>query len=157
MGFTASGTTTSSEPIWKTGPPAIWEARSDSRSSRAHLIVDVIRLADRQRHDRQGRIGSPGARELATVADEQVLDVVGLTPPVADAVGGFGAHPQRAHVVTVGKWRAPYQLLRVTGLENRFQSLAGMLQHLRVVRVILDRRDIGDGQAGTDPWSSCRA
>src|ERR1700741_5636056 len=60
---------------------------------RAHLIVDVFRLADLQCNDRQGRVAGPGARELTAVADKQILDVVGLTPAVANAVGGLGAHP----------------------------------------------------------------
>ena len=94
--------------------------RSDFSLDRpsAHLTVHVVRLADRQRNDRQGRIASPGARELTAITDEQILDVVGLTPPVANPVGGHSTHPQRAHVVAVGKWRTPYDVLRVPGLEN---------------------------------------
>ena len=69
-------------------------------------MVHVVRLADRQRNDRQGRIASPGARELTAIADEQILDIVGLTPAVANPVGGLSAYPQRAHVVAVGKWAA---------------------------------------------------
>jgi hypothetical protein len=58
-----------------------------------HLIVDVVCLANRQRNDRQGRITRSGARKLATVADEQIFDVMGLTPPVANSITGFLAHP----------------------------------------------------------------
>ena len=69
----------------------------------AHLLVHVIGLPDRQRHDRQRGIARSGARKLAAVADEQVVDVVGLSPLVADPIAGLGAHPQRAHVVAVGE------------------------------------------------------
>lgn len=42
-------------------------------------ICSVIGLADRQRHDRQGRIFGGARGELAAVRDEQVLDVVRLS------------------------------------------------------------------------------
>ena len=80
-----------------------------------HPMMDVIRLADRQRDDRQGRIARPGARELTAITDEQVLDVVRLTPPVANSIRPVGAHPARAHVVAVGKRRAPYDVFRISG------------------------------------------
>ena len=93
----------------------------------AHLMMDVIRLADRQRDDRQGRIARPGARELTAITDEQVLEVVRLTPPVANSIRPVGAHPARAHVVAVGKRRAPYDVFRISGVEDRFHGVAGML------------------------------
>ena len=42
-------------------PPAKWggPARRRLDRPRAHLLVDVVGLADLQRHDRQGRIGAP--------------------------------------------------------------------------------------------------
>ena len=113
----------------------------------AHLMMDVIRLADRQRDDRQGRIARPGARELTAITDEQVLDVVRLTPPVANSIRPVGAHPARAHVVAVGKRRAPCDVFRISGAEDCFHGVAGMLQHRDVVRVILDLSDVRNGQA----------
>ena len=89
----------------------------------AHLTMDVIRLADRQRDDRQGRIARPRARELTAITYEQVLDVVRLTPPVANSIRPVGAHPARAHVVAVGKRRAPCDVFRISGAEDCFHGV----------------------------------
>ena len=41
-----------------------------------HLVGDIVRLPDGQRHDRQRRVLGAAGGELAAVGDEQVLDVV---------------------------------------------------------------------------------
>src|SRR5882757_5646010 len=73
--------------------------RSPSRMSplsdrlHLHLLSDVLRLADRQSHDRERWIFRCAGRELTAVGDEEILDVVPLAPFVAYAVGGLRAHP----------------------------------------------------------------
>src|SRR5215831_4179498 len=123
-----------------------WSHLQPSNRAGAHLAMDVIRLADRERDDRQRRVATPRARELTAITDEQVLDVVRLTPPVANAVRRVRAHPARAHVVAVGKRWPPYDVFRISGMEDCFHGVAGMLQHRDVVRVILDLSDVRNGQ-----------
>src|SRR5262245_66662990 len=70
-----------------------------------HLVGDVVGLADRERDDRQGRVGGGTGAELAAVRDEQVLNLVGLAPLVADPVLRPFAHAATAHVVARREWR----------------------------------------------------
>src|SRR5690348_3632088 len=71
----------------------------------AHLIGDVVRLADGQGDDGQrGILRGPGG-ELAAVGDEQVLDVVGLAMLVHHAVAGLLRHAVGAEIVGGRIWR----------------------------------------------------
>src|SRR5271165_976983 len=76
-----------------TPPPRVVRAtaafvgfRTASDGVRLHLVRDIVRLTDRKRHDRQGRVFGAAGGELAAVRDEQVPDVVRLAPLVHHAV-----------------------------------------------------------------------
>src|SRR5216683_2962172 len=62
-----------------------------------HRAADVVRMPDRERHDRQRWIAGGAASELAAIRDEQVLDVVGLAEFVHHAIPRLLAHPVGAH------------------------------------------------------------
>ena len=82
-----------------------------SDGARRHLIGDVVGLADRKRNDRQRRVGRSAGAELAPVRDEQVRDLVGLPPFVADSVFGPLTHPATTHVMARGEGRCLVDLL----------------------------------------------
>src|SRR6478672_8578411 len=64
-----------------------------------HGARDVVRLPDRQRHDRQRRIAGGAGGELAAVRDEQVLDVVGLAELVRHTIPRLLAHSVGTQIV----------------------------------------------------------
>ena len=64
-----------------------------------HLLRDVIGLPDRQRDDGQCRVLRAAGRELAAVRNEEVRNVMGLPPLVADAVTRIAAHAAGSEVV----------------------------------------------------------
>src|SRR5262249_36845085 len=70
----------------------------DSNLFLAQLIGDVVGLADRQRHDREGWVLRAAGRELAAIGDEEILDVVGLAPLVDDAVAWILRHAIGAEI-----------------------------------------------------------
>jgi hypothetical protein len=59
------------------------------------LIRDVVRLPDRECDDGQCRILGCSGGELASVRDKEILNVMGLTPFVANAVLGTCALANR--------------------------------------------------------------
>src|SRR5471030_2215855 len=65
----------------------------------AHLSGDVIRLANGEGDDGKRRVLRAAGGELATVGNEQVLDVMRLPELVAHAIGGIAAHAASAEVV----------------------------------------------------------
>ena len=79
-------------------------------SSLRHLLRDVIRLTDRQRHNGECRILRRPRGELTPVGDKQVGDVVALAVLVDYPIPCFLAHPVGAKIVSrwiggVGKVR----------------------------------------------------
>lgn len=60
--------------------------RKNSDGVPAHLLGDVVGLANGKADNRQCWVLGAAGRELATVGDEQILDVMTLAEFVADAV-----------------------------------------------------------------------
>src|SRR5579864_685013 len=73
---------------------------SHSQVTLAPLLLDVVRGAQRQRHDGQRGILFAGSRESAAVRDEQVLHLMSLAVAVERRLLGIAPHAHRAHFVT---------------------------------------------------------
>jgi len=56
------------------------------------LMGNMVGLSDRQSHNSQRGIFTGAGGELTTVGNEQILDVMGLPPFVANTIAGFLAH-----------------------------------------------------------------
>lgn len=54
---------------------------------RAHLLGDILGLADRERDDGKRRVAGVVGGELAAIGHEQVVDIVALAPFIDDALG----------------------------------------------------------------------
>src|SRR5712671_8009975 len=102
-----------------------------------HRAGDVVRLPDRERHDRQRWIAGGAAGELAAIRDEQVLDVVGLAEFVHHAVPRLLAHPVATQVV--GAWIGRRWIGHggADGLVDGGSLLVGVIAHRDVVRMIV--------------------
>ena len=129
-------------------PGFFYSSGSECRSDvlRAHLLGDVVGLADGQRHDGQRRVLRAAGRELAAVGDEQVLDVVRLAPFVDHAVARLLAHPVGAEIVRRGIGRRREGTRRADRLIERLARLVGMVAHRDVVRMVVEG-DVGDRHA----------
>jgi len=117
-----------------------------SDGARRHLIGDVVGLADRKRNDRQRRVGRSAGAELAPVRDEQVRDLVGLPPFVADSVFGPLTHPATAHVMARGEGRCLVDLLGAERFVDGTALAECVITHALVVDVIVVV-DMRDGEA----------
>ena len=68
----------------------------------AHFASDVIGLPDRQRYNSQRRIFGSARGKLRPIRDEQVFDIMSLTPFVHHAVLWLFRHAVGAQIV--GRW-----------------------------------------------------
>ena len=104
--------------------------------------MDVLRLPNGKRHNRQRWIRCAGTGELTPVTDEHIRDIVGLTPTIAYAVRCPRALSKRSHVVAVRERRPENDVLRFAGLEDGLQSFSGVLDYCGVVGMVFDRRNV---------------
>jgi len=114
------------------GPVYFW-----SDGTLGHLVRDVVRLPDRERYNRQRRIGRRAGAELASIGDEQVRDLMGLPPFVAYTILRPLAHAAAAHVVARGERGRLVDFLRAQRLVDRAALSKGVIAHPFVIDVIV--------------------
>ena len=106
-------------------------------AARFHLLADVLRLPQCQRHNGQGGICRAGRAQRATIGNEQVLNIVRLPLSICDAIKRIRAHPRGAHIVRRRRSRTKHDALCANRLVKFAHLSSCVFAHGLVVRMLI--------------------